>query len=135
MDNRGGSTFLYNTGAVNSIDDPNLLFRQTYTLQTSFNGAPFVTRVTDAPVAPSRVGPASMPNYQALRDQSVITYPGGWKGFVGQADDPFFLDLRVFDPLYGGDLSEVGQDTPGYNVNTTACRCHFLLRWAGGDAK
>src|SRR5215813_8963026 len=105
IDNRGGSTFLYNKGPVNSITDPNLLFRQTYTLQTSFNGAPFVTRITDAPVAPSRVGAASMPNYQALRDQAVITYPGGWKGFAGQADDPFFLDLRVFDLLYGGNLS------------------------------
>jgi hypothetical protein len=121
VDNRGGSTFLYNKGPVNSITDPNLLFRQTYTLQTSFNGAPFVTRVTDAPVAPSRVGPASMPNYQALRDQAVVTFPGGWKGFAGQADDPFFLDLRVFDLLYGGNLSEVGQDTlAGYNVNTIA---------------
>jgi uncharacterized protein DUF4331 len=126
VDNRGGSTFLYNKGPVNSINDPNLLFRQTYTLQTSFNGAPFVTRITDAPVAPSRVGPASMPNYQALRDQAVITYPGGWKGFAGQADDPFFLDLRVFDLLYGGNLSEVGQDTlAGYNVNTIALQVPF----------
>ena len=56
IDKRGNDTFLYNNGPVTSIDDENLLFRQTYTLETSFNGAPFVTRVTDAPVAPSRVG-------------------------------------------------------------------------------
>ncbi|MEJ7743845.1 MAG: DUF4331 family protein [Nocardioidaceae bacterium] len=31
--------------------------------------------------------------------------------FAGQADDPFFLDLRIFDLLYGGDLSETGDDT------------------------
>ncbi|MFD8820731.1 DUF4331 domain-containing protein, partial [Streptomyces sp. NPDC059627] len=38
-----------------------------------------------------------------------------------QADDPFFADLRVFDLLYGGNLSEVGNDTlKGYNVNTIA---------------
>src|SRR6476619_4084369 len=67
-----------------------------------------------------------MPHYQALRDQAVVTYPGGWKGFAGQADDPFFLDLRVFDLLYGGDLSEVGQDTlAGDNVNTTALQVPF----------
>ena len=37
----------------------------------------------------------------------------------GQADDPFFLDLRIFDLLYGGNLSETGHDTlAGYNVNT-----------------
>ena len=135
VDNRGGSTFLYNKGPVNSINDPNLLFRQTYTLQTSFNGAPFVTRITDAPVAPSRVGPASMPNYQALRDEAVITYPGGWKGFAGQADDPFFLDLRVFDLLYGGNLSEVGQDTlAGYNVNTIGLQVPFKDVALNGDA-
>ena len=126
IDNRGNSTFLYNNGPVTSIKDENLLFRQVYTLETSFNGKPFVTRITDAPVAPSRVGPASMPDYQKLRDEAVITFPGGWKGYAGQADDPFFLDLRVFDLLYGGDLSEVGQDTlAGYNVNTIALQVPF----------
>src|SRR5262245_25124647 len=105
IDKRGGSTFLYNNGQVTSLTDPNLLFRQTYTLKASFNGGPFQTRVNNAPVAPSRVGPASMPNYAKLRNQAVTSLPGGWKIFAGQADDPFFLDLRVFDLLYGGDLS------------------------------
>ena len=41
--------------------------------------------------------------------------------WVGQADDPFFLDLRVFDLLYGANLSEAGDDTlAGFNVNTFA---------------
>jgi hypothetical protein len=126
IDKRGGSTFLYNNGPVTSITDPNLLFRQTYTLQSSFNGQPFQTRVANAPVAPSRVGPASMPNYAKLRNQAVTTLPGGWKIFAGQADDPFFLDLRVFDLLYGGNLKETGQDTlSGYNVNTIAIQVPF----------
>src|SRR5215467_10196329 len=126
IDKRDGSTFLYNNGQVTSINDPNLLFRQTYTLQASFNGGPFQTRVAGAPVAPSRVGPASMPNYGKLRNQAVSSLPGGWKVFAGQADDPFFLDLRVFDLLYGGNLKEVGQDTlAGYNVNTIAIQVPF----------
>jgi hypothetical protein len=67
-----------------------------------------------------------MPNYKQLRDQATKTLPGGWKTFAGQADDPFFLDLRVFDLLYGGDLSEVGQDTlAGYNANTIALQVPF----------
>jgi hypothetical protein len=119
-DRRGTNTFLYNNGPVTSINDENLLFRQTYTLETSVDGERWTPRIKDAPVAPSRVGPASMPNYQALRDQA-ITSAAGWKSFAGQADDPFFLDLRVFDLLYGGNLSEVGQDTiAGYNINTIA---------------
>jgi hypothetical protein len=135
IDNRGNDTFLYNKGPVTSIDDPDLLFRQVYTLESSFNGGPFVTRIRNAPVAPSRVGDASMPDYRALRDQAVITFPGGWKGFAGQADDPFFLDLRVFDLLYGGDISEVGQDTlAGYNVNTIALQVPFKDVALRGDA-
>jgi hypothetical protein len=135
IDKRNG-TFLYNNGPVTSIDDPHLLFRQTYTLETSFNGGPFVTRISGAPVAPSRTGVASMPDYQKLRDQATITFPGGWKGFAGQADDPFFLDLRVFDLLYGGDLSQVGQDTlANYNVNTIAIQVPFKDVALNGDAK
>ena len=136
IDRRGGSTFLYNNGPVTSIDDENLLFRQTYTLESSFNGAPFKTRISGAPVAPSRVGPASMPDYQKLRDQATVTLPGGWRSFAGQADDPFFLDLRVFDLLYGGDLSETGQDTlAGYNANTIALQVPFSDVALKGDAK
>jgi hypothetical protein len=70
-DRRGNSTFLYNNGPVTSLDDENLLFRQTYSLESSFGGEAFRTRVQEAPVAPSRVGAASMPDYQTLRDQAT----------------------------------------------------------------
>ncbi|HVF03483.1 MAG TPA: DUF4331 domain-containing protein, partial [Frankiaceae bacterium] len=134
IDKRGNKTFLYNNGPVTSLDDENLLFRQTYTLESSFNGGPFITRIRNAPVAPSRVGPASMPDYQTLRDQAVIDFPGGWKGFAGQAEDPFFLDLRVFDLLYGTDLSETGQDTlSGYNVNSVALQVPKSAVTRAGD--
>jgi Domain of unknown function (DUF4331) len=135
IDNRGGDTFLYNNGPVTTLDDENLLFRQTYTLESSFNGAPFQSRITGAPVAPSRVGPASMPDYQTLRDAANVRLEGGWNIFAGQADDPFFLDLRVFDLLYGGDLSETGQDTlAGYNVNTIALQVPFADVALNADA-
>ncbi|MBM2620260.1 DUF4331 domain-containing protein [Actinoplanes sp. LDG1-06] len=136
VDKRGNSTFLYNNGPVTSLDDENLLFKQTYTLESSFNGEPFKTRIKDAPVAPSRIGAASMPDYQKLRDQATIQLDGGWKLFAGQADDPFFLDLRVFDLLYGGDLSETGTDTlAGYNVNSIAIQVPFKDVALKGDAK
>ncbi|GIH09501.1 hypothetical protein Rhe02_75680 [Rhizocola hellebori] len=126
IDKRGTNTFLYNNGPVTSLDDENLLFRQTYDLSSSFGGQPYKVRATAQPVAPSRVGNASMPDYATLRNQATVTLPGGWRTFAGQADDPFFLDLRVFDYVYGGDLSETGLDTlAGYNVNTIALEVPF----------
>ncbi|WBB69402.1 DUF4331 domain-containing protein [Micromonospora sp. WMMD812] len=120
IDNRDGTTFLYNNGVVNNLDDPTLLFRQTYTL-TEIRGTDSRVLVEDAPVAPSNVGPASMPNYARLRDQAVVPVRGGGQSYAGQAEDPFFLDLRVFDLIYGANLSERGQDTlAGYNVQTVA---------------
>ncbi|KPM54231.1 hypothetical protein CcI49_05520 [Frankia sp. CcI49] len=115
---RNQNTFLYNTGPVTSLDDPDLNFRQTYRLERISDGKSTVV-ADKVPVAPSYVGNASMPDYLALRTASLTQIPGGGKTFAGQADDPFFLDLRVFDLLYGGDLSEVGQDSlAGFNVNS-----------------
>ncbi len=88
----------------------------------------------DVPVAPSNVGKASMPDYDTLRKQAVRELAGGTTTFAGQADDPFFLDLRVFDLLYGGNLSEVGNDTlKGYNVNSVALQVptHLITESAG----
>ncbi|NUW38150.1 DUF4331 domain-containing protein [Nonomuraea sp. SMC257] len=119
-DRRGTSTFLYNNGPVTSLDDENLLFRQRYTLKRITRHG-VRTLVSNGVVAPSDVGPASMPDYATLREQAVHGLSGGGKAFAGQADEAFFLDLRVFDLLYGGNLSEVGQDTTkGYNVNSLA---------------
>ncbi|MEU7871388.1 DUF4331 domain-containing protein [Dactylosporangium sp. NPDC049140] len=134
VDKRGKNTFLYANGPVTSLDDENLLFRQTYTLESSFHGEPFKTRISGAPVAPSRVGQATMPDYAKLRADANKRLPGGWNTYAGQADDPFFLDLRVFDLLYGGDLSEVGRDTlQGYNVNTIALQVPFTDVALKGD--
>ncbi|MFR0353626.1 DUF4331 domain-containing protein [Streptomyces sediminimaris] len=118
-------TFLYNTGAVTSLDDPDLNVTQTYDIDLIKLRKQKVTYRTkladDVPVAPSDVGKASMPHYDTLRKQAIHKLANGAQTFAGQADDPFFLDLRVFDLLYGGNLSEVGRDTlKGYNVNSIA---------------
>ncbi len=133
MDMRGTDTFLYNNGPVTSLDDENLLFRQTYTLK-KMHGGETSMMAKNVPVAPSNVGPASMPDYASLRDAAVTQLDGGEQTFAGQADDPFFLDLRVFDLLYGGDLSEVGVDTvAGYNVNTIAFQVPTAHITSGND--
>ncbi|MFI5533974.1 DUF4331 domain-containing protein [Kitasatospora sp. NPDC051853] len=120
-DKRGTGTFLYNNGPVNNLTDPTLLFRQYYTLQELRPDCDPVTLVERGQVAPSHTGRASMPDYGTLRDQATVQLPGGGRTVATQAADPFFLDLRVFDLLYGGNLSEVGQNTlAGYNVNSVA---------------
>jgi len=129
---KNSDTFLYNTGRVDSLNDPDLNFTQRYTLErVSASGTETV--MADAPVAPSHVGNASMPNYEKLSNQA-ITSGGGLRSFAGQADDSFFLDLRVFDLLYGADLSEVGNDTlDGYNVNTIALQVPKAELARGGN--
>jgi hypothetical protein len=133
---RSTGTVLYNTGPVMNLSDPTLNFIQTYNLDELHrqrNGHFTSERLlTNAPVAPSDVGPASMPNYSRLRQQAIRKLPeGGGKTLAGQADDPFFLDLRVFDLLYGASpapacvstsscrMTETSQDTlAGYNVQS-----------------
>jgi hypothetical protein len=123
-DRRGTDTFLYNDGPVTSLDDKNLLFRQNFTLDVSTDGGKTYGRpIAEGPVAPSYVGPASMGSAQDyvdnLRTPAITETAGGGRTLATQTEDPFFLDLRVFDLLYGGDLSETGQDTlAGYNVNS-----------------
>ncbi len=123
-DQRGTATFLYNNGPVTSLDDENLLFRQSFTLDVSTDGGhSYGHPIAEGPVAPSYVGPASMGSAQDyvdnLRDPAITGVHGGGRTLATQTEDPFFLDLRIFDLLYGGDLSETGQDTlAGYNVNS-----------------
>ncbi len=134
IDNRGTDTFLYNNGPVTSFDDENLLYKQTYTLEKIEGNGKVTTLLEDAPVAPSNVGMASMPDYAALRDEAIVSADAGELSFAGQADDPFFLDLRVFDLLYGGDLSETGVDTlAGYNVNSVAIQVPSAFITTGSD--
>ncbi|SHM21299.1 DUF4331 domain-containing protein [Cryptosporangium aurantiacum] len=131
-------TFLHNTGPVTSLDDKDLNFWQTYRLEEikwGPDGSQIGTKelAKALPVAPSNVGKASMPDYKKLRDR-VIRSKDGVTMFAGQSDDPFFLDLRIFDVLYGGDLSEVGNDTLApYNVNSVAIQLPKSRVTKGGD--
>jgi hypothetical protein len=100
------TTFLYNTGPVSSLTDPNLNVRQTWTLTridvSYVGGTPVETETLlgSGAVAPPYVGPVSMPNYSALAQSAITMLPGGYKVFVGPRDDPFFVDLAaIFDLL------------------------------------
>ena len=134
----GAGTFLYANGPVTSNTDENLLFRQTYDLTLLRPGKATATLIDNGVVAPSNVGKATIPEFAQLRKDATLplqTPSGAGKSYVGQADDPFALDLRIFDLLYGGDLTEVGNDTlSGYNVNTVALEVPKAELVAGNDA-
>jgi uncharacterized protein DUF4331 len=103
---RNPDTFLYNTGPIDTLSDPDWNRPQFYT----------VTRLEkrrrgddddrwrravlgrSLPTPPVNVGPRSTPNYGSLMAAAVQELPGGIKVFAGQSDDPFYVDLgSVFD--------------------------------------
>jgi hypothetical protein len=92
-------TFLYNTGPISSLTDPNFNVRQTYSVtRTDRHGRTVLGEDLETP--PVNVGARSTPSYDTLADAAVYTLSDGSKVFAGQRDDPFFVDLgSVFDLL------------------------------------
>lgn len=127
-DVRDPNTFLYNTGPIRSLDDPNWNVRQRYAV-TRFdpqNQAGTLTVLANGlTVPPVNVGPKSLPNYDAVANSAIYNLPGGGKVFVGQRDDPFYVDLgSLFDLLtirkLPGDTGGGVDALAGYNVFTIA---------------
>ncbi len=121
---RDGDTFLYNTGPVTSLDDPDLNIRQFMNADRIDMRTGSRARITsDWPVAPSYVGTASMPNYEALVQDAIFEIPGTGKFFAGQRDDPFFVDLAIFDllsirPGPPGNMGGGADSLARYSVNS-----------------
>ena len=95
--NTNPNTFLYNTGPINTLSDPDWNVRQSYTVaRVTKDGAKVLGRKLATP--PVNIGPRSTPNYGALAAAAVNNLPGGIKVFAGQRDDAFYVDLgSVFD--------------------------------------
>ncbi|MDQ3076126.1 MAG: DUF4331 family protein [bacterium] len=118
------NTFLYNTGAIESLADADWNVKQTYTLTKVENGESVVLG-TDLKMPPVNIGPKSTPNYAALQAQAVNSVAGGVKVFVGASEDPFYADLGgLFDLLTIRKLpgNEGGgvDGLKGYNVHSIA---------------
>jgi hypothetical protein len=126
-------TFLYNTGPIESVTDPDFNVRQLYSVEEVRNGEvkPLVSGASTPPV---NIGPRSNVNYEATAQSTVYSFPtstGEAKVFAGQRDDPFFVDLgSIFDlgglrPLNGAHLVKrakaKGVDAvAGHNVHSIA---------------
>ena len=138
------NTFLYNTGPITSIDDPNFNVRQTATVRRTDRTG---TRVlgTDLATPPVNIGPRSTPNYATVAAEGVHTLSDGSLFFAGQRDDPFFVDtgsafdlfaLRPFNPAHVIPLpAEPGVDGVGdFNVHTIALQIPKRLLTNDGSA-
>jgi len=136
------NTFLYNTGDVTNLSDPDLNVKQTYIVKRVVNGVVQWTS-SPLPVPPSYVGgnshsdpnyagPSSMSNYDALLNEAIKDLPGnGGKVFCGPTEDPFYVDLgAAFDllkirPGAPGNAGGGKDALAGFNVHSICIKVPF----------
>jgi hypothetical protein len=125
-------TYLYNTGPIKSLNDPNWNLRQYYNV-TRIDGNKTTVIAHDIVVPPTNIGPRSTPDYAKLVE-GAVAYAGGDDAilaFAGPRDDPFFVDLgSIFDlgglrPFNGAHLLALDPATGvdgvgGYNTHSIA---------------
>jgi Domain of unknown function (DUF4331) len=96
------NTFLYNTGPIKSLHDPNWNRKQHYQIiRWDLVGKNVVRHDIAKNLAcpPCNIGPLSTPNYAtALAKKAVHTLSDGIKVFAGQRAEGFYVDLgSIFD--------------------------------------
>jgi len=146
-----GNTFLYNTGAVTSFDDPDLNKKQTYVVKRVVDG---VVQWTSAPLPvpanyvggtshsdPNYAGPFSMSNYPSLMAEGVKDLPSaGGKVFCGPTDDAFFFDIGAqFDllkirPGAPGNAGGGKDGLAGFNVHSICIKVPIAQVTRNGSA-
>jgi|SRR5579872_302424 len=95
---RNPNTFLYNTGPISSLSDPNWNRPQFYTVTKVVEGQSSVLG-SGLACPPCNIGPLSTPNYAALA-QAAVHKIGDDTFFAGQRAEGFYVDLgAVFDLL------------------------------------
>jgi hypothetical protein len=123
------ATFLYNTGPIGSLTDADWNRKQYYTVTETASDGAVTVLVGNQLAAPVNIGEKSTANYIGLETASIYNAPGGVKVFAGQTDDPFFVDLQVFDLLtLRGQQPPIGyvennfpvDSLSGFNVHTLA---------------
>ena len=143
------NTFLYNTGPVTSLNDPDLNIKQFYSISVVRGNAPNTTTTAISPataaagspagfpfaVPPVNVGPRSTPDYETNLAQpavtTVSTANGDARVFAGQREEGFFVDVGSAFDLFGlrpfnsahliPRTNTPGVDgTAGFNVSTIA---------------
>ena len=108
------ATFLYNTGPITTLTTSKWN-RKQYITVTETTKDSVVNLVTNQLAPPVNIGSKSTPNYQTLADAARYT-KDGVRVFAGQTDDPFWVDLQIFDLLtLRGQQPPIGY-TDGTNI-------------------
>jgi uncharacterized protein DUF4331 len=125
---RNKNSGIYALPGVSGIGDPKLqviqrydVSREVYKPNGKLRSAKVIAR--NLPVGPNNTGSKNFPNYDAVGNQAIRSLPGGGKVFVGQRDDPFFVDLgATFDSVHlrkgTGNVGGGKDDLAGYNVHS-----------------
>jgi hypothetical protein len=115
------TTFLYNVNSITSLDDADWNRRQYITIKEQLEDGAVNTLVNDKLTTPVNIGSKSTPDFETLMKQAsyaINTAQGAGKAFGGQTDDPFWVDLQVFDllTLRGQQVTPLkpGGPPPGY---------------------
>jgi hypothetical protein len=91
------TTFLYNTGPIESLASPNWNRRQFYDVSVSSGGRKR-TLARGLACPPCNIGPLSTPDYPALAGEAIHSLGGGITVFAGQRAEAFYVDLgSIFD--------------------------------------
>jgi Domain of unknown function (DUF4331) len=128
------NTFLYNTGTIGSLNDPNWSKRQFYTVtrveRKGRHGETATVLGEGLACPPCNIGAHSTPNYSALANEAIHSLAGGQTVFAGQRNDPFFVDIgSIFDladlrPFQNLHLLPMAA-TPGVDTLRTL-NCHSI---------
>ncbi len=133
---RNQNTFLYNTGVISGLDDPDWNVRQFYSV-TRIDGPRRRGRgqllADNLPSPPVNVGVRSIPDYATVATQAVRALPNGINVFAGQRDEGFYVNLGVFDLL---GVPPADNDTPdstaGLNIHSIAIELPITALTANG---
>jgi hypothetical protein len=91
------TSFLYNTGPIETLDSDNWNRRQLATV-TEIRGIERTVLGEMLLLPPCNIGPRSTPNYADLAAEATYDLGDGIRFFAGQRLDPFYVDLgSVFD--------------------------------------
>ena len=127
---RNKNSFLYALPGASGFGDKKLnviqrysVVRETHRYRHGRDHVKERTLARGLPVAPPNIGPKTFPSYDNFVNGAIRSLHDGTKLFVGQRDDPFFVDLgATFDAInvrkLTGNQGEGKDDLSGNNIHS-----------------